>query len=411
METKHSSRHHENKYKYGEGEKSKLFTVENKEKIVLHPSFETKVQATLTRLVEDIDSEYETSDKFGDHDYSVYVGTSGQAMFYYIYYQRTHDSKYLDKAQKLIERSLKYLKNRRFSFLNGDAGPIAVSALIYEALGKQENLESSVQKLKALAPHVVDLRSDIPDEILYGRAGYLYSLLFVNKHIKSVNIEASLIRQVVDSILRSGQNLSAHKKSRVPLEYEWHDKNYYGAAHGVTGILFTLLKSNVLTDKERDTLVKPTLDALLHETFPSGNLKSSHGSDSDRLVQWCHGSPGFTSLLQVAYETYNDKKYLDALLKSSDNVWHAGLLRKGYSLCHGVAGNAYAFLTAYHTTHAEEQMYRALCFANWVTGYNKHEDTTPDRPYSLYEGKVGVAFFLLDILKPTNAKFPGYEDI
>ncbi|KAL1463038.1 hypothetical protein WDU94_014830 [Cyamophila willieti] len=413
METKHSSRYHENPYpKYIKRETSNFFCIKENDNIVLNETLDKKIRHTVARLVKDIDKEYESSDKFRDLDHSVYVGTSGQAMFYFFYYLSTRNSKYLDKAQKLIERALRHLKRRRFSFLNGDAGSLAVSALIYEALGKQEQAKDSVEKLKSLAPHVIDLNSDIPDEILYGRAGYLYSLLFVNKNVKSTHVDTALIRQVVESILKSGQALSAEKQSSIPLEYEWHGKNYYGAAHGVAGILFTLLKANAhLTDRERDTLVKPTLDALLKESLPSGNLKSSQGSSADRLVQWCHGSPGFVSLLQVAYEIYNDQSYFDVLLKGSDHVWKAGLLRKGYSLCHGVAGNAYSFLTVYHATHNEEQLYRAMCFADWCTQYNQHEEMSPDRPYSMYEGKAGLAFFLLDILKPSNAKFPGYEDI
>lgn len=51
-------------------------------------------------------------------------------------------------------------------------------------------------RLKALSPQVLNLDSETPDEILYGRAGYLYSLLFVNKHIKSTHIDTTLIRNV-----------------------------------------------------------------------------------------------------------------------------------------------------------------------------------------------------------------------
>lgn len=42
----------------------------------------------------------------------------------------------------------------------------------------------------------VDHKSDLPSEYLYGRAGYIYSLLFVNKYIKPSPIDDGLIRQV-----------------------------------------------------------------------------------------------------------------------------------------------------------------------------------------------------------------------
>lgn len=36
--------------------------------------------------------------------------------------------------------------------------------------------------------------------------------------------------------------------------------------------------------------------------------------------------------------------------KLGDIVWERGLLKKGYSICHGVAGNAYTFLALYKAT-------------------------------------------------------------
>lgn len=42
----------------------------------------------------------------------------------------------------------------------------------------------------------VDPRSDLPSEYLYGRAGYIYALLFVNKFIRPAPVDERLIRQV-----------------------------------------------------------------------------------------------------------------------------------------------------------------------------------------------------------------------
>lgn len=42
----------------------------------------------------------------------------------------------------------------------------------------------------------IDPSSELPNEYLYGRAGYLYALLYVNKHIHPSPIDCSFIRQV-----------------------------------------------------------------------------------------------------------------------------------------------------------------------------------------------------------------------
>lgn len=52
-------------------------------------------------------------------------------------------------------------------------------------------------------------------------------------------------------------------------------------------------------------MVKSTVDFLLSIRYPSGNFPSSLGSNSDRLVHWCHGAPGTVQMLCAAYEVIN----------------------------------------------------------------------------------------------------------
>lgn len=50
--------------------------------------------------------------------------------------------------------------------------------------------------------------------------------------------------QVVTAIAESGKNMSAEQKKtdRCPLLYEWHKKQYIGAAHGMAGIYYILMQ-------------------------------------------------------------------------------------------------------------------------------------------------------------------------
>lgn len=48
--------------------------------------------------------------------------------------------------------------------------------------------------------------------------------------------------QVVGAVVSSGKARAALLRSKAPLVYQWHGKNYYGAAHGVAGILYLLLQ-------------------------------------------------------------------------------------------------------------------------------------------------------------------------
>jgi lantibiotic modifying enzyme len=82
--------------------------------------------------------------------------------------------------------------------------------------------------------------------------------------------------------------------------YEWHGKKYWGAAHGLAGILHVLMHMELKPDEVED--VKGTLCYILKSRYPSGNYPSSEGSESDRLVHWCHGAPGIALTLVKAAE-------------------------------------------------------------------------------------------------------------
>lgn len=52
-------------------------------------------------------------------------------------------------------------------------------------------------------------------------------------------------------------------------------------------------------------------------------------------------------------------QYLEEALQCGEVVWKWGLLKKGYGLCHGAAGNAYAFLALYRQTQDPKHLFRA----------------------------------------------------
>ncbi|KAG8139565.1 hypothetical protein E2320_002330 [Naja naja] len=237
-----------------------------------------------------------------------------------------------------------------------------------------------VTKLLQLQRIVLASDSDLPDELLYGRSGYLYALLYLNTEIDPEPVPQSVIKEVVESIIESGKNFSREerKTERCPLLYQWHRKQYPAA--------------NV----ERETLMellKPSIDYVRHKKFRSGNYPSSLSNETDRLVHWCHGAPGVIHMLMQAYTVFKEDKYLKDAMECSDVIWQRGLLRKGYGICHGTAGNGYSFLSLYHLTQDKKYLYRACKFAEWCLDY----------------GMAGAIHFLSDILVPEKSRFPAFE--
>jgi len=331
-------------------------------------------------------------------DGTVYTGSAGQALLHLKLGN-------LAEADTLIKQSLATVSNSRVTFLCGSPGPLAIQCVLQNKLGQATNLDT----ILAMASEVCDLPSSLPDELLYGRAGYLYTLLYLKKEFGDASIPSMVVRKVVEAMLKSGQAMARSSKSRSPLLYAWHDKVYVGAAHGLAGILCMLLQArDNLTPAELRELVKPSVDYLVNMQMDGGNFPSSKGNEKDRLVHWCHGAPGVTLCLLLAHHVWgcDSTKYLDTARTAGEAVWRRGLLKKGSGLCHGVAGNGYTFLHLYQATGEEVWLYRATMFGQWTTELVRRNQIIPDRPLSLFEGIAGAVYFLHDLQDPAKAKFP-----
>lgn len=370
--------------------------------------FQNDIQRNIADRLRDL--ERNLSKRTDWSDSSVYTGTTGVALMYMRLSDVLQDTSYLNRALPLVERQLSNLKERRFSFLCGDPGPLATGADLYNRLGRSQDSHTLIKRLVGLAKYVVSSTSDIPDELLYGRVGYLYALLYVRKHVSPTAVDDGLIRNVVQAVLSSGQQLSAEEKSRSPLMYQWHDSFYLGAAHGLAGIFYMLLQvRSVLTEAELTRLVKPSIDWLAGLQYPSGNYPSSIGSSTDKLVHWCHGAPGTIHLLLLAHLVFKETRYLEQAKKCADVIWQRGILKKGYGICHGTAGNGYAFLRMYQVTRDCKYLHRAAKFCEWCFDYGHHQCRIADRPFSLFEGMAGTIYFMADMLEPEKSAFPAFQ--
>ncbi|XP_031826253.1 glutathione S-transferase LANCL1 isoform X2 [Nomia melanderi] len=343
-------------------------------------------------------------------DCSVYTGSTGIAYVFYHYGKCFNEPTYIEKAAELLKACVSKFRGRReITFLTGIAGPLALYAIILHLQENKQESQNMITKLKSLSSLIMDIHSNLPNELLQGRVGYLFSLLFLNSHISPPPIEDKLIKQVIAIIIQSGNMYSASTKYKTPLMYAWHDSEYLGGAHGLGGILYILLQARqYLTQSQLENDINPALQFLQNLRYPSGNFPSSIGSNTDKLVHWCHGAPGMSMLFNLAYEIYKDEQYLKTALQCGEVIWKRGLLKRGYGICHGVAGNAYTFLCLFQQTKDVKHLYRACKFADWCMDYGTHQTRSPDRPFSLFEGLAGTIYFLIDMQNPSSAKFPGY---
>lgn len=194
--------------------------------------------------------------------------------------------------------------------------------------------------------------------------------------------------------------------------YEWYGERYWGAAHGLAGIMNVLLDVELKPDEFED--VKGTLKYMINNCFPSGNYSTSEEDRKrDVLVHWCHGAPGIALTLVKAVKVFGDKEFLEAAINAAEVVWNRGLL-KPVGICHGISGNAYVFLSLYQLTGNIEFLYKAKAFTCFLLD-RAHKLTSAgemhggDSPYSMFEGMGGMAYLFLDMIDPSKARFPAYE--
>ncbi|CAG8020188.1 unnamed protein product [Penicillium salamii] len=230
-------------------------------------------------------------------------------------------------------------------------------------------LRDAVQLALKNEPLVVhDGRRMGGDEVLFGRAGLLWALLSIRSHRFDQESQRALspvlesIPELIRVIIDAGKQGSREyiEKNGVegshPLMYAWMEGYYcFGAVHGATGILTILLSCEPEELAEYIPVIGETISALCQLSATNdGHLPMTAPSFSfgqrSELVQLCHGIPGLLILLGAAFKhrglTHNhwNPSWDQAIYLGSGRIWEEGLLSKGGSLCHGVSGNAWAWL-------------------------------------------------------------------
>ncbi|KAF8627720.1 hypothetical protein AX15_004278 [Amanita polypyramis BW_CC] len=324
------------------------------------------------------------------------------------------------------------------------------------------------------------LANDDGCEVLYGRAGLLYAFLLLRNalhrglsydtppefaHQLNQLVATDRLRMIVGSIIARGRRGSRWLREELrgivkvepavpPLMWSWYQKHYLGGAHGVAGILQMLLScpAEVIAPHVEDILY--TIEWLISVQDESGNWPSSFKAQkyrtlSNELVQWCHGAPGVLILLSTLFKLANrsdnpfpvDDQMKGSMARTLNRgavlVYRHGLLRKGIGICHGVAGSVYALLAAADVSkeiklrldgeavQLSDYFAMAIHLSTLATLADELEEEgkmkTPDRPWSLYEGKAGMCCAWADVLCRMQASvsselsnvfgMPGYSDI
>lgn len=183
-----------------------------------------------------------------------------------------------------------------------------------------------------------------------------------------------------------------------------------GPAHGFAGNVFALARGDLLDVARRTELERRAIDVLhRHARRDDGlvqwppSLEEAERADKIR-TQWCHGAPGIvTSFAALAL---GDDALTDLLVAGAELTWVAGPLKKGAGLCHGTAGNGYAFLKLFERTGDERWLERARALAmHALEQVERLHAQYGHGWYSLFTGDLGTALYLQSCID-ANADFP-----
>jgi hypothetical protein len=209
---------------------------------------------------------------------------------------------------------------------------------------------------------------------------------------------------LVDEWRESAELLHAHWDESSDMwrhELQGRVRPFLGPAHGFAGNVHALrgfVDAEVLSARVARLLNRTAVRGNGLVNWPPEDRPPAEFASSIR-VQWCHGAPGIIITLA-------DLVPIELAIGGGELTWRAGPLRKGPGLCHGTAGNGFAFLKLYDLTGDPLWLDRARRFAMHATEQVDSERAAVGRGrYTLFTGDVGVALYLRACLD-ADAEFP-----
>jgi lantibiotic modifying enzyme len=329
---------------------------------------------------------------------SLYVGAAGVVWALDALRRRGHAESRLDlaavamrtleafRAEPDFMRGVELPATPEAGLLSGESGILCVAWL----------LEAREETERALLDRVRENAGNEANEVMWGSPGTLLAASAVLARRRE--------ERWVEAWRESADALWAARGEDGLWAQRLYGESFrgLGPAHGVVGNVLALLHGGeLLGEQRREALVRDTAAALARTAaLESGlaNWPSAEGREPKEL-QWCAGAPGVV----VSAADYLDE---ELLLAGAELTWRAGPsgMEKGSSICHGTAGNGYAFLKAFERTGDERWLERARRFAvHALEQVERARERRGRGRYSLWTGDVGVALYATDCLDARTA--------
>jgi hypothetical protein len=292
------------------------------------------------------------------------------------------------------------LANESASWLMGDT-PILMMALAREP-GCANHARALHERIACNIEHPAR-------ELMWGAPGTLLAALFLHER-SGDPAWAALFRATAGTLWRQLEWSEQHACAYWTQELYGRRSTYLDAVHGFIAAAVPLIRGRHLLDAERweawrrciANTVRRTADLEGNQANWRPQLFGTQREADKKLLQFCHGAPGFA----ICLAGFPGDELDDLLLAAGETVWAAGPLAKGSNLCHGTGGNGYALLVLYQRTGDPRWLARARAFAmHGMAQVERDAAHYGQGRYSLWTGDPGFAIYLWDCIR-AEAAFP-----
>lgn len=190
-------------------------------------------------------------------------------------------------------------------------------------------------------------------------------------------------------------------------------QRHIGAGHGFAGVVHALRAAPPGWLDDAAGVATRAVATCRAAAIVDGDAATwpvaAEGARNPRRVQWCHGAPGM--VIALAPLAPDDGEHGALMAAGGELTWRAGALVHNAGLCHGAAGNGFAFLALLARTGDELWLRRARAFAmHALAQVERFREADGRGRYSLYTGDVGPALLAAACLDGDPA-FPGLDDL
>ena len=244
-------------------------------------------------------------------------------------------------------------------------------------------------------------------ELMWGAPGTLLAALFLYERTGKSRW-SDLFRLTAGRLWAQLEWSSKYQCAYWTQDLYGRRSTYLDAVHGFVATALPLIRGRHLLGGDAwsawERCIGNTMQRTADRVGAHANWRPEldNPSERKRLLQFCHGAPGFVICLAAFPDTALD----ELLLAAGETIWSAGPLTKGSNLCHGTGGNGYALLKLHQRTRDARWLTRARAFAmHGIAQVEDAESRYGQLRYSLWTGDVGFAIYLWDCLR-AEAQFP-----